>query len=690
MPTLKQFQFLLTFVFAFFHLQAFADSVHVTNTDLYDRYAQVHYVRGPKTQPASPVYTLPAVLAAEIIEKSAPIRQKVAIKRPERKINWRGQIWDRQLYATDDQELLQSPQYNHIDSANLGTLKMAATTAGKNEFFVTTDNGKVKILTYSQWKSRPFRAFLSDSIEKTIDLLKNGYKNYPYATQHASVRSTWDEENKERNSVHNRLNSQKTIDGFKKLLSGTYASEQEQKHYENIIESIGPDNLPRIGLCGSGGGYRAMKATGGSLEGADDIGLLDASTYIGGLSGSTWLISGWLTSKMDIKSYMQQLDARTNKSISSIAKNSDKQQIYTCLQRKVVFSIPISIVDIYGNLIGQELLTGLQEYTKPKNMFLFDQAPLVQSGQVPFPIYTAVIAPENSLYQDYKWFIFTPFECGGPAMGSYIDTWALGRSFIRGSDVEPAPPQPLCYFMGIWGSAFAVNFKEAIREVIGGNIYPPFLEVVMNEIMASNIGEYRASSATINNFTYKASGLPYNDWKRLTLIDAGIDYNLPLPPLYVDYRKTDITICLDQSGIVKDAPELRKAEDFFRRNKELKVYKKFPKIDHSQVNQVVSVHGNPLDKETTTLIYLPLVPNPEYQKGEYKPLERPASNYTGTFNFKYSVKESKELRDLTKKNMETSKAVIAEVVKLVIDRKDTELKEIKQLETELLQNSISY
>ena len=51
------------------------------------------------------------------------------------------------------------------------------------------------------------------------------------------------------------------------------------------------DSLPRIGLCTSGGGSRAMLSSLGSLSSLQQQGLFDASEYIAGLSGSTWAMS---------------------------------------------------------------------------------------------------------------------------------------------------------------------------------------------------------------------------------------------------------------------------------------------------------------------------------------------------------------------------------------------------------------
>lgn len=51
------------------------------------------------------------------------------------------------------------------------------------------------------------------------------------------------------------------------------------------------DQVPVIAVLGSGGGTRAMTSLYGSLAGLQELGLLDAVTYLSGVSGSSWCIS---------------------------------------------------------------------------------------------------------------------------------------------------------------------------------------------------------------------------------------------------------------------------------------------------------------------------------------------------------------------------------------------------------------
>src|SRR5207247_1896594 len=80
---------------------------------------------------------------------------------------------------------------------------------------------------------------------------------------------------------------------------------------ENMLNMQLEDfQVPCIAISGSGGGYRSMIGLLGSLLGAQDFGLLDSSTYIAGLSGSSWMIAPWISSTLSLEQYQAQLIQR--------------------------------------------------------------------------------------------------------------------------------------------------------------------------------------------------------------------------------------------------------------------------------------------------------------------------------------------------------------------------------------------
>lgn len=102
------------------------------------------------------------------------------------------------------------------------------------------------------------------------------------------------------------LRDNNTIPALKSLLTRFNISGLDTNEYiDNIVKDIDGGNrsavLPRIGVAVSGGGYRALMNGAGALSAFDNRtsnstgkgqlgGLLQATTYLSGLSGGSWLV----------------------------------------------------------------------------------------------------------------------------------------------------------------------------------------------------------------------------------------------------------------------------------------------------------------------------------------------------------------------------------------------------------------
>jgi hypothetical protein len=63
-----------------------------------------------------------------------------------------------------------------------------------------------------------------------------------------------------------------------------------QKFREDNKIPLPNDRKPTIGIALSGGGWRAMLSSAAFLDGLSEIGLLDAVSYVAGLSGGSWCV----------------------------------------------------------------------------------------------------------------------------------------------------------------------------------------------------------------------------------------------------------------------------------------------------------------------------------------------------------------------------------------------------------------
>ena len=393
---------------------------------------------------------------------------------------------------------------------------------------------------------------------------------------------------------------------------------------------------PRIALCCSGGGYRAMLATLGFTKAIRDIGVLDMTSYMVGLSGSTWLFAPWVLRDVDLDAYERLL-------MPKIAVDLKKTQIrpdaisFKFLQKKL-HGQDLSLADVWGALVANVLLGDLNK----GGLFshLSSLAPRVQEGKYPFPICTAVMPP-SKFTAVYEWVEFNPFEISCQTFESSIPAWSFGRRFENGQSVGGASEQSLGFWMGVWGSAFALNANDIIRHAVRPAISQENerLDAILNklvdkaeyEITSKQLGKIRISPAKLHNFLYKVPGSPLEEKESMILVDAGIHMNLPFPPLLRAERNVDIILVCDVSGDISNLMALRTMVDYAR-EKGLK----FPPIDFDKLTKTVfqpdptdpaknafkiSVFQDHTNPNVPVVIYMPAITDNEVISKDYPTLK---------------------------------------------------------------------
>jgi len=444
-----------------------------------------------------------------------------------------------------------------------------------------------------------------------------------------------------------------------------------------LNRSLSDSQVPTIAIVGSGGGYRAMLGTIGSLIAAEKIGILGATTYITALSGATWALAPLVSTGMSLSQFKNYIKQNITKDIH-VASVTEAKNIVDMLTVKLVFDEPITIVDIYGGLLANRLLSHYG--ADCQRVYLSQQAERVKNADIPYPIYTAIDAREV-VSREPHWFEFTPHEIGTPYFGVYVPTWSYGRKFNAGKSITFDPEQPLGFQMGTFGSAFGVHFGRAWDEVtakIPSVIIKPMIE---KKLVDPNYGKRVTTSwATVFNFMY---GMPNQELKgreTIKFVDAGIDFNLPYPPVSGERpeRKADIMLFLDFSG-GSLVSSLKKTEEYARR-KGLK----FPKIDYTDIEtKSISIFRDSADSSVPVIVYLPRVSekglwqanksNPQF--AQYRSIEgfdfTPCTNggFCDTPHFQYTLKQSEQLIDQMEFNVMVNKDKIIDVINWVIDRK---------------------
>lgn len=453
-----------------------------------------------------------------------------------------------------------------------------------------------------------------------------------------------------------------------------------------------------IAVAGSGGGLRATLGYLGHMLALKESGLLDIVTYASALSGSSWLLSGWLQKNQSLEQYkdilinriigsenilgllqdMAQSDKLYSKeAIESLIESSGIfKDIIDNIVTKWAFAEPYNIVDVYGSLLGWLTLPhkhGIQR------QYLSKQREQINNGQNLMPIYTAQWYKSNF---DRAVVEFTPYEIGSRDWKAFIDCNGFGRKYLNGKSSNCSPPQSVGFLQGIWGSAFAARasdfwnhfLKEKVPILLRNNFYDPSsgVDSYIQSLLNSKLGEFQfVRGGDIRNFMKGLSGSSITEDKIL-LIDNGIGWmNNPIFSLYRDNqgkKASDIIFMFDYQVASKDN-NLKKIKALY--SNEFNMLTKYaktnqlslPKLD---VNKLISSEkdskGNLISKINTMtifqdendlskpiIIFLPLV-------GAY------SDNYN-TFKFNYSKNEAENLVNLSKNNLMKNLEEIKEVIK---------------------------
>jgi len=327
----------------------------------------------------------------------------------------------------------------------------------------------------------------------------------------------------------------------------------------NIVQDT---PCPHIAVVASGGGVRAMLSTLGALQGLEQSNLLDAITYVCGLSGSTWAIGPWISSGRDIRSISDALinQIKVDHMVNPSELTSKSWGVLATLAAPYYYkqshNLPYTTVDLYGGYLLQYLMPENLRFT-----YLSHQSAGVQEGALPFPIYTAIRADGKTndlVILENRWYEFTPYEIGASWLGKspagvsrptgmYIPSWALGRNFSGGNSTNRVCEQPLALNLAIFGSAFALNVGRAYSELSKNK--GSILEWLSKPLLL--VDEQRQiTAAAYKNFTF---GMPTSEiaaQENMQMVDAGLAFNLPYPPVSGEYgnRKADILIFVDASA----------------------------------------------------------------------------------------------------------------------------------------------
>ncbi|EGW30428.1 phospholipase B1 [Spathaspora passalidarum NRRL Y-27907] len=336
----------------------------------------------------------------------------------------------------------------------------------------------------------------------------------------------------------------------------------------NVAAFLG-EASPSIGLAFSGGGYRAMLTGAGELAALDSrtgskdktlAGILQASSYIAGLSGGSWLVGS--VASNNYLSIDQILGNGNLWNINSILDYyginiiSDGlmwTEIAEQVNDKSKAGFETSITDPWGRALSYQLLSNFNDKGDAVLWSDITTNSAFTSFQMPFPILIADgrVAGTSIVSSNSTVFELTPYEVGSwdPTLKSFVQTKYMGTALDGGK------PTGKCYngydnagfFMGTSSSLF----NEALLSLSSSGL-PSFLTKLISSIANSDadVADYKP------NPFYKSTNQDTTISKAsvLNLVDGGEDgQNIPILPLL--NRNVDVIFAHDNSDNINNWPD---------------------------------------------------------------------------------------------------------------------------------------
>ncbi|KAJ1800038.1 hypothetical protein LPJ59_001403 [Coemansia sp. RSA 2399] len=350
--------------------------------------------------------------------------------------------------------------------------------------------------------------------------------------------------------------------------------------------SVDERDIPIIGVAGSGGGFRAMVSTIGYYRAMHISGFARCITYDAAVSGSSWAVAA-------LHTYANGSPFRVLDNVREAMRQSMFST--TNLMNFVKSNDAIAKLDLYGALLFKHLIvqhnpalddSGAAELSlDPKWTKLSAQRDAIDQGRLPMPIYTAVRHFIGSTDNDtlstgrhgYQWFEFSPFEFGSIDHGAWIPAWAFGRPMIDGKGNTRVGEAHFGSIMGTVASAFCASVKAMIIEVyiniptVLRFVVDPLLDWVEHDTEIAHI----VPPYTLHNPFFRtqekrsienALQSELESEQLLSLMDAGLENNLPFAPLLRKDRSVDMIVCLDSSANIDIMPWFARAEAWAARH----------------------------------------------------------------------------------------------------------------------------
>ncbi|KIW39022.1 uncharacterized protein PV06_08839 [Exophiala oligosperma] len=336
-------------------------------------------------------------------------------------------------------------------------------------------------------------------------------------------------------------------------------------------------NLPTIGIAVSGGGHRALLNGAGAVAALDARtesstlpghlgGILQAATYISGLSGGGWLLGSiFVNNFTTIPALLGDStpggvwDFNQSILIGPLGQPNYYRDLRDSVLSKRDAGFNVSITDPWARALSFQLINGTDGGISYTWSSLALQSTF-SGGNMPMPIITALERAPNNREQliaaNATSFEFNPWEMGSfdPTTYAFAPLKYIGSNFSNGA----LPDDEAC-IGGLDNAGFVMGtsssiFNQVLIEVNRFETTSSLLKNLTTTLAAilTNISEANLDIAIYepNPFYGFNNGTNHNAHSsELHLVDAALDLqNLPLPPLLYPARNLDVVFAVDSSA----------------------------------------------------------------------------------------------------------------------------------------------
>jgi hypothetical protein len=313
----------------------------------------------------------------------------------------------------------------------------------------------------------------------------------------------------------------------------------------SLNENILRDKNVRIAVGFSGGGYRSISWGSGAMKALDELGIMDATTYLGGVSGGSWLLSLWLMFGQNINTLLETLKVNLSRKFFESLRPIDVLEISLAY---LLNGQKVGPIELYGIGLASPMLNN-----NYKNRLSNFQGPIL-SGKRPLPFITASGAddPINTLFAASP--ISTRITSFDPINKKYLYTtvpaWSAGRSWYQGKS-NKGLSTTLSTVIATSGSAFT----DTINKMISGNnqhfikiLGQELFDKIYTKLEPSSIGKFRFLPYQFPNPGYGVKNQAFSNKKRVKLTDSGASRNDSYMESFLDPKRNVKIIFFIEAG----------------------------------------------------------------------------------------------------------------------------------------------